>query len=102
MERKKVNASLLSVKGRRSYNSFTDKELFLIGKYASVYGPTKSVRKFKKTHPHLKFGESTATAFRAKCDLVLKDLPETSTDVVLSKKKASRPLLLGNEVNKKE
>ena len=37
MERKKVNATLLSVKGKRSYNSFTNKERFLIGKYASLH-----------------------------------------------------------------
>ena len=35
-------------------------------------------------------------AFRAKCDLVLKDLSQPSTDVLLSKKKAGRPLLAGN------
>ena len=54
MERKKVNATLLSVKDKRSYNSFTDNERFLIRNCASVYGPTKAVRKFKKTHPYLK------------------------------------------------
>ena len=101
MERKKANVTLLSVKGKCSYNSFTDIERFLIGKYASVYGPTKAVRKFKKAHPHLKFGESTARAFRAKYKSVMKDLPEPSADVVLSKKKAGRPLLLGNEIDKK-
>ena len=65
MERNKVNATLLSVKGKRSYTSFIDKERFLIGKYTSVYDPTKAVRKFKKTHPHLKFGETTARVFCA-------------------------------------
>ena len=101
MERKKANVTLLSVKGKCSYNSFIDTERFLIGKYASVYRPTKAVRKFKKAHPHLKFGESTARAFRAKYKSVMKDLPEPSTDVVLSKQKACRPLLLGNEIDKK-
>ena len=48
MERKKVNTTLLSVKGKRSYNFFADKESFLVGKHASVYGPTKAVQKFKK------------------------------------------------------
>ena len=101
MERKKVNATLLSVKGKRSYNSFTDKERFLIEKYASLYGPTKAVWKFKKTHQHLKCGERTARAFRAKYESVLKDLPEPPTDVVLSKKKAGQPLFLGNKTDKK-
>ena len=101
MERKKVNATLLSVKDKRSYYSFTDNERFLIRKYASVYGPTKAVQKFRKTHPHLKFGKSAARIFRAKYESVLKDLPEPSTDVVLSKKKVGRPLLLGNEIDKK-
>ena len=65
MERKKVNATLLSVKGKRSYTSFIDKEHFLIGKYASVYDLTKAVRKFKKTYPHLKFSETTVRVFCA-------------------------------------
>ena len=82
--------------------SFTDNERFLIGKYASVYGPTKAVQKFRKTHPHLKFGKNAARIFHAKYESVLKDLPESSTDVVQSKKKAGRPLLLGNEIDKKE
>ena len=101
MERKKVNATFLSVKDKRSYSSFNDNERFLVGKYASVCDPKKAVRKFKKTHPHLKFGESTARDFRTKYESVLKDLPEPSTDVVLSKKKAGQPLLLGNEIDKK-
>ena len=44
MERKKVNTTLLSVKEKRSYNFLDNKERFLIGKYASVYGPTKAVQ----------------------------------------------------------
>ena len=84
-----------------SYNSFTDKERFLIGKYPSVYRPTKAIRKFKKTHSHLTFGECTVRTFHAKYEPVLKDLPEPSMDVVLSKKKAGRPLLLDDEIDKK-
>ena len=88
--------TLLSVKEKRSYNSFTDKELFLIGKYASGYDPTKAIWKFKKKHPHLKFSETTARAFHAKYKSVLKYLPELCMDVVVSKKKAVWSLVLGN------
>ena len=38
---------------------FTDNERFLIGKYAAIEGPITAVKKFKKFHQHLKFGEST-------------------------------------------
>ena len=102
MEKKKVNATVLSVKGKHSYNSFyCQRTCFLIEKYASVYGPTKALRKFKKIHPHLKFGESTVRALRAKYKSVLKDLAVLSTVEVLSKRKVGRPLLLVNEIDKK-
>ena len=89
-------------KSKHSYNSFyCQRTCFLIEKYASVYGPTKALRKFKKIHPHLKFGESTVRALRAKYKSVLKDLAVLSTVEVLSKRKVGRPLLLVNENDKK-
>ena len=39
-------------------NKFTEKERFLIGKYTAINGPGVTVRKFRKSHPYLKFGES--------------------------------------------
>ena len=48
-----------------------------------------------------KFSESTARAFHAKHESVLKDLPEPSKNVVLLKKKAGQTLRLGNEIDKK-
>ena len=45
---------------------FTVKERFLNGKYTAKNGPGAAVRKSKKSHPHLKFGESQARAIRKK------------------------------------
>ena len=43
-----------------------EEEQHLIGKYTPVHGPSATVKEFRKTHPHLKFGESTARSIRAK------------------------------------
>ena len=47
-------------KKKRENIKVTDKECYDIGKYSYIHGATASVRKFKKSHPHLKLGESTA------------------------------------------
>ena len=98
MERKKVNESMLALAKKRSYGLFTENERYLIGKYASVHGATKAVRHFQKTHPHLKFPESTARSLRAKYESNLK---EQSSSMQLQKKKLGRPLLLGDEIDTK-
>ena len=53
-------------KSRRVNTKFREKESFLIGKYTAINGPGAAVRKFRKSHPHLKFGESQARALRKK------------------------------------
>ena len=53
-------------------NTFSDKERYLIGKYASVHGPGVTVKKFRNSHPHLNFGESTARSLRAKYQELLR------------------------------
>ena len=53
-------------KSRRVNTKFMEKESFLIGKYTAINGPGAAVRKFRKSHPHLKFGESQARALRKK------------------------------------
>ena len=56
----------LEKKSGRVDTKFTEKERFLIGKYTAVNGPDAAVRKFRKPHPHLKFGESQPRALRKK------------------------------------
>ena len=77
------------------------KNVFLSGNTHPCIARRKQIRKFKKTHSHLTFGECTVRTFHAKYEPVLKDLPEPSMDVVLSKKKTGRPLLLDDEIDKK-
>ena len=57
-----------------SFSSFklTDKERYDIGKYSSIHSATAGVRKFKKSHPHLKLGESTARSLKKKYEELLK------------------------------
>ena len=38
---------------RGSYKAYSDKDRFLIGKDASIYGPSSAARKWKKTYPNL-------------------------------------------------
>ena len=53
-------------KSKKFNTKFTEKERFLIGKYAAINGPGAAVRKFRKSIPHLKFAESQAKALRKK------------------------------------
>ena len=44
--------------------ALNEKKPFEIGKYAAVNGATNAVKQFKKAHPHLTFGESTASKLK--------------------------------------
>ena len=84
----------VSKKNKRKNTTFSDEERYLIGQYASVHGPTAAVKKFKKTHPHLNFGESTARNLRTKYQEQLKrKTGEQSSKISLQKR--GRPLMLG-------
>ena len=78
------------------YGTFTSEERFAIGKYASIHGPIAAVKKFAKTHPHLKLKESTARSFRAKYHQLVKsaDTIISPTNKIVTLKRG-RPLLLG-------
>ena len=81
------------VKKKRENIKLTDKERYDIGKYSSIRGATAAVRKFKKSHPHLKLGESTAISLKKKYEELLK-LKSEKTE--LTKLKRGRPLMLGS------
>ena len=53
-------------KKKRKNSTFSHEGHYQIGQYASVHGPNAAVKTFRRTHPHLKFGESTARSFRIK------------------------------------
>ena len=57
---------VLTQKKKRKNSTFLDEERYQIGQYVSVHGPTATVKEFKKTQLHLKFGESTTRSFRTK------------------------------------
>ena len=82
-----------SMKKKRENVKLTDKERYDIGKYSSINGATAAVRKFKKSHPHLKLGESTARSLQKKYEELLKS---KSGKTELTKLKRGRPLMLGS------
>ena len=84
--------SIESTDKKRKNCRFTDNERYLIGKYAAIHGPIATVKKFKRSHPHLKFGESTARSFREKYHDKIKSSDISS---IIKKKQVGRPLVLG-------
>jgi len=92
VEHQNVKESLKNMK-KKGYAKFTENERFLIGKYAAIHGPTAAVRKFKKTHPHLDFGESQARALRKK---YLDNQNSANVDKRIVPLKRGRPLMLGS------
>ena len=83
-----------TLKKKRKNSWFSDEERYQIGKYASLYGPTAAVKKFKKSHPHLKLGESTARSLRTKYEGLLKKKKADNFSKI-SLRKRGRPLMLG-------
>ena len=75
-------------KKKRGNIKLTDKERYNIGKYSSIHGATAAVRKFKKSHPHLKLGKSTARSLKKKYEELLKSKSEKTE---LTKLKRGRP-----------
>ena len=77
---------------KKTHTKFTNRERFPIGKYAAIHGPGAAVRKFHKSHPHLKFGESQARALRNKYHEHQKRSPNSNNVIVCLKR--GRPLML--------
>ena len=83
-----------TLKKKRKNSWFSYEERYQIGKYASIYAPTAVVKKFKKSHPHLKFGESTASSLRTKYQELLKK-KKAENFSKFSLRKRGRSLMLG-------
>ena len=91
------------LKKKRKNSWFSDKERYqntqnthnnVIGKYTSINRPTAAVKKFKKSHLHLKFGKSTTRSVRTKYEELLKKKKAENFSKI-SLRKRSRPLMLG-------
>ena len=92
LEYQAVVSSVQDITNKKRENiKLTDKERY-IGKYSSIHGATAAVRKFEKSHPHLKLGESTAISLKKKYEELLKSKSEKTE---LTKFKRGRPLMLG-------
>ena len=55
-----IKKAVQEPKKKRSNSKYTETKRYLIGKYAAIYGAAAAVKKFQKSHPHLKLGESMA------------------------------------------
>ena len=81
-------------KKKRKNIKFTDGERYLIGEYTATHGRSATVKKFKKSHPHLTFRESTARSLRVKYHELLKKKKADHSSSIPSLKRG-RPLMLG-------
>ena len=62
------------------------------GEYTAIHGPIAAVKKFKKSHQHLKFGESTARSLRERYHGKCKS---SDRSTVIKKRQVKRLLMLG-------
>ena len=83
-----------TLKKKRKNGWFSDKEHYQIRKYASIYGLTAAVKKFKKSHSHFKFGESITKNIRIKYEELLKKKKAENFSKI-SLRKRGRPLMFG-------
>ena len=72
---------------------FTEEERFEIGKFSTVNGVANAVKRFRKTYPHLNFGESTARKLRDQYNEIIKQ--EKAITNKMSRLKHGRPVMLG-------
>ena len=91
--RKKLNQS------SGSHQAYSDKDRFLIGKDASIYGPSSATRKWNKTYPNL--NESTVRGFRKGYEAQIKDAhrKKKSPKKVIVNNLRRRPCLFGDKIN---
>ena len=82
-----------------SYQAYSDKHRFLIGKDASIYGPSSATKKWKKTYPNL--NESTVRGFRKHYAAQIKDAhhKKKSPKKVIVNKLRGRACLLGDKID---
>ena len=82
-----------------SYQAYSDKDRFLIGKDTGIYGPSSATKKWKKTYPNL--NESTVRGFRKRYEAQIKDAhrKKKSSKKVIANKLRGRPCLLGDKID---
>ena len=82
-----------------TYKVYSNKDRFSIGKNASIYGTTSTVRIWKKIYPHT--NENTVRGFKKRYDAQIKDeiRKKKSLKTVIVNKLRGRPCLLGNKIN---
>ena len=85
-------------KKRGSYENYSRKDCFLMGKNASIYGIASTIRKWKKAYPNL--NESTVRGFKKRCETQTSEASwkNKSPKKVIVNKLRGRPCLLGNKI----
>lgn len=85
-------------KKRGSYENYSSKDRFLMGKNASIYGIASKIRKWKKAYPNL--NESTVRGFKQRYETQISEAiwKNKSPKKVIVNKLRGRPCLLGNKI----
>ena len=85
-------------KSRSSYKSYSAKDRFLIGKYASIHGTASAVRKWKD-YPQV--NESTIREFKKRYEAQIKEerQKKKSPKKLIVNKLRGRPCLLGDKID---
>ena len=86
-------------KARGSYKVYSNKDRFSLGKNARIYGTASTVRKWKKTYPHI--NESTVRGFKKRYKAQIRDenRKRKSPRKVIVNKLRGRPCFLGNKID---
>ena len=90
-----AQTALKTSRGKRKNQTFTEKDCYLIGKYASKNGSACAQRKFQSSHGAI--GESALRLFKKKYKAMIKDAARKkfSPKKVTAARKRGRPILLG-------
>ena len=84
---------------RGSYQAYSDKDRSLIGKDASIYGPSSATSKWKKNYPNL--NKSAVRGFRKRYEAQIKYVhrKKKSPKKVIVNKLRGRLCLLGDKID---
>ena len=99
IEYSEVVATLNEKKPSKKRVQITKEKRFGMGKYTTVNGATNAVKRFKKTHPHLTFAESTTRKLRDRYNDNTKQ--KRAVDNKIPRLKRGRSLVLGAVLDEK-
>jgi len=88
------------MKTKEAVSFLTDVQRYEVGKKAAVRGTINTLRYYPEHFPKLPLTEPTVWQFKGEYSEFVKDVPKGKKREMPHKKKQSRPLLLGNELDR--